>query len=174
MSAIIVCRKNQSLIGEREQLAHYRIILDARIAAREIGAPGAMDEQDIAGEDAVLREQAYRIRSVAGRVEDAEFLVANRQRLTVFDMDTDVGSRRETMHYDRRACQLAQFHRTATMIGVSVSVDDRIQTTSVIGEDREVALNLVAQGIDDRGLAGCFRDREIGFALGTIEFAKDH
>src|SRR5208282_2612275 len=142
--------------------------------AREIGAPGAVDEQNIAGEDAILREQAYRIRSVARRVEDAEFLVAYFQRLTVFDMDTDVRSRRETMHHDRRTGQLAQLHRAAAMIGVSVRVDDRIQTPSVIREDREVALDLVAQRIDEGGLAGCFRNRKVGFALATIEFAKDH
>src|SRR5260370_30639927 len=98
MSPIITRGKNQNLSGQREQLAHYRIVLNARIAARKIGAPGAVDEQNIAGEDAVLREQAYRIRSVARRMEDAEFFLAYFQRLTVFDMYTDVGSRRDTMH----------------------------------------------------------------------------
>src|ERR1700676_4448171 len=60
------------------------------------------------------------------------------------------------------------------MIGVSVSVDDQIQTPSVIREDREVALDLVAHRIDDGGLARCFCDRKVGFALAAIQFAKDH
>ena len=78
-------------------------------------------------------------------MEDAEFLVANFQHLTVFDVDTDVRSRRKTMHRDRRVGQRAQLHRAAAMIGVSVSVDDQVEAQSVIGEDREVALDLVAQ-----------------------------
>src|SRR5260370_42629770 len=97
MSPIITRGKNQNLSGQREQLAHYRIVLNARIAARKIGAPGAVDKQNIAGEDAVLREQAYRIRRVARRMEDAEFFVDYLQRLTVCDMDSDVGRRPEPM-----------------------------------------------------------------------------
>src|SRR5208283_487417 len=102
MSSIIVRGKNQDLIGQREQLADYRIVLNARIAAREIGASGAVDEQNISGEDAILREQAYRIRSMARSVEDAKFLVAHFQHLTIFDVDAHVRSRREAMHHDRR------------------------------------------------------------------------
>ena len=174
MSAIIVRGKNQCLIGQREQLARYRIVLNAGVAAREIGAAGAVDEQDVAGEDAILREQADRIRRVARRVEDAEFFVADLQHLAVFDMDCDVRRGREKMHRDRRVGQRAQLHRAAAMIGVSMRVDDQIQAPSVIGEDREVALDLVAQRIDDDGLATGFRDRDVGFALAVIEFAKDH
>ena len=60
------------------------------------------------------------------------------------------------------------------MIGMSVRVDDRIQTPAIIGEDRQVALDLVAQGVDNDGLAGSLTDHKIGFALAPIEFAKDH
>jgi|GEM_PF-6126242 len=133
-----------------------------------------MNEQNIAGEDAVLRKQAYRIRSVARGMEDAQFLVAHFKRLTIFNMDTDVRSRRQTMHHDWRAGQFAQPYRAAAMIGVRVGVDDRLQAPSVISEDREVALDLVMQRIDDGGLAAGFRDRQIGFTLAPIEFAKDH
>ena len=104
-----------------------------------------MDEQHVAGEDAILREQANRIRSVAGSMEDAEFVVADFQLLTVLDVDADVRSRRQTMHHDGRIGQRAQLHRAAAMIGVRVSVDDQVEAQSMIGEDREVALDLVAQ-----------------------------
>ena len=93
---------------------------------------------------------------MTGSVEDAKFLVAYFQRLTIFDVDAHVRSRRQTMHPDRRTGKLAQLYRAAAMIGVSVGVDDQIQTPSVIREDREVALDLVAQRIDDGSLAGCF------------------
>ena len=168
MPSVIVGGKNQDLVGQREQLAHYRIVLNARIAARKVGATSAVDEQNIAGEDAILREQAYRIDSVARCMEDTEFLLAYFQRLTVFDMDTYVRSRRETMHRYRRIGQLAQLHRAAAMIGVSMRVDDQIQTPSVIGENREIALDLLTQRIDDGGLAGCRRDRKVGFAFTPI------
>src|SRR5271167_3218718 len=120
MSSIVVRGKNQDLIGQREQLAHYRIVLNARIATREIGASGAVDEQNVAGEDAILREHAYRIRRMARCVEDAKFLVAYIQRLAILDVDAHVRSRREAMHYDGCAGKLAQLHRAAAMIGMSV------------------------------------------------------
>src|SRR5271170_3214984 len=169
MAAIIVRGENQGLIRQREQLAGDRIVLATRVAAREIGAAGAVDEQHVAREDAIPGEQANRIGSVTGSMEDAEFLVANFQRLTIFNVNTYVRSRRETMHHDWRIGQHAQLHRAAAMIGVSMRVDDRIEAQSVIRKDRKVALELVAQGIDDGGPATRFRNRKIGFALAVIK-----
>src|SRR5579862_3314973 len=60
------------------------------------------------------------------------------------------------------------------MVGMSVRIDDQIESQSVIREDREVALDLVADWIDDGRLAGCFREREVSLTLAVIEFAKDH
>src|SRR5579862_6458945 len=174
MPAIIVRGENQRRVREREQLARYRIVLSARVAAREIGATGTVDEQYVAGEDAILCEHADRIRRVAGRMQDAEFLVAYFQRLTIFDVDSDVRRRRKQMHRDRRISQRAQLHRAATMIGVRVRIDDQIESQSVIREDREVALDLVADWIDDGRLANCFREREVSLTLAVIEFTKDH
>jgi hypothetical protein len=107
-------------------------------------------------------------------MEDAEFLVANFQRLTIFNVDTHMRSWRETMHHDRRIGKLRQIHRAAAMIGVSMRVDDRIEAQSVIRKDGEIALNLVAQGIDDGSPPTRFRDRKVRLALAMIEFAKDH
>src|SRR5271155_2960423 len=174
MAAIIVGGENQGLIRQREQLAGDRIVLVTRVAACEIGAPGAVDKQHVAGEDAIPGEQANRIGSVAGSMEDADFLIANFERLTIFNVNTYVRSWRETMHYDWRIGKHAQLHRAAAMIGVSMRVDDRIEAQSVIREDCEVALDLVAQGIDDGSPATRFRNRKVRLALATIEFAKDH
>ena len=82
---------------------------------------------------------------MARRVEDAQFFVADLKHLAVFDMDCDVRRRREKMHRDGRVGQRAQLHRAAAMVGVSMGVDDQIEAPSVIREDREVALDLVAQ-----------------------------
>src|ERR1700722_1624877 len=117
MSAIVVRGENQRRVRKRKQLARYRVVLNARVATCEIGASGAVDEQHVAGEDAILREQTDRVRSVARRVEDAEFLVSHAQRLTVFDVDTDVRSRSKTMHHDGRVGKGAQLHRATAMIG---------------------------------------------------------
>jgi hypothetical protein len=78
------------------------------------------------------------------------------------------------MHHDGRIGQRAQLHRAAAMIGVRVSVDDQVEAQSMISEDRKVSLDLVANWIDDGGLAGRFRDRQVSLALAMIEFAKDH
>src|ERR1700685_1320998 len=170
MSAIIVRRENHGFIWKREQLARDRIVLSARVAAREIGASGSVDEQYVTGEDAILREQANRIRRVARSMEDAQFFTAL-QQLTVFDVDTDVWRRRQTMHRDGRIGQRAQLHRTAAMIGMRVSVDDQVETQSVITEDRQVSFDLVADWIDDGGLAGIFCYRQVSLALAMIQFA---
>src|SRR5271154_2175192 len=158
MAAIIVRGENQDLIGQREQLAGDRIVLATGVAAREIGAPRAVDKQHVAREDAIPGEQANRIGSVAGSMEDADFLIANFQRLTIFNVNTYVRSRRETMHHDRRIGKHAQLHRAAAMSGVSMRVDNRMEAKAVIREDREVALDLVAQGIDDGSPATRFRN----------------
>src|ERR1700731_3911412 len=60
------------------------------------------------------------------------------------------------------------------MIDVSVSVDDQIELPSAVGEDAEVALDLVAQRIDHYCLAGALRHAEIGFAFAVIEFLEEH
>jgi hypothetical protein len=44
----------------------------------------------------------------------------------------------------------------------------------MISQHREIAFDLVPQWIDDCGLTGLLRDRQIGLALATVEFAKDH
>src|SRR5271170_3212402 len=108
MSAIIVRGENQRLVGQREQLAGDRIVLSAGVAAREIGAPGTVDEEDIAGENAILGENADRVRRVAGSMQHADILVAELERLAVLNMNSDVRRRRQKMHGDGGVRQRAQ------------------------------------------------------------------
>ena len=68
MATIVVRRINQGGLGEGEQLVRNRIVLLARIAAGEIGAPSAVNQQAIAGENPVLGIEAYRVGGMAGRV----------------------------------------------------------------------------------------------------------
>ena len=78
------------------------------------------------------------------------------------------------MHRDRRSGQLRELECAAAMVDVSVSVDNQIELPSAIGEDAEVALDLVAERIDHDCLAGALRHTQVGFAFGVIEFLKKH
>jgi hypothetical protein len=60
------------------------------------------------------------------------------------------------------------------MVNMSMRVDNQIELPTAIGEDAEVALDLVAEGIDHDCLAGALRHTEVGFAFGVIEFLKKH
>src|SRR5712692_2934541 len=78
------------------------------------------------------------------------------------------------MHRDRRSGQLAELECAAAMVDVGVSVDYQIELPSSIGEDAEVALDLLAERIDHNRLTGVLRQTEVGFALGMIEFLEEH
>ena len=79
-----------------------RIVLLARIAAGEIGAPGAVNQQAIAGENPVLGIEAYRVGGMAGRVQHLELEIADDQPLAVLKMHRDMRGRGSPMHRDRR------------------------------------------------------------------------
>src|SRR5580700_6691803 len=102
MPSVVVRGKNQSLIGQREQLARDRIVLDTRVAAREIRATRSMDKQNVAGEYTILGQQTYRIRCMPGRVKDSKLLLSYLNYLPIFDVDADVRRRRQPMHRDGR------------------------------------------------------------------------
>jgi len=54
------------------------------------------------------------------------------------------------MHHDRRAGKLAEFDRVAAMVGVRMSVDDHLELSPVIREQRDIALDFVPHRIDQR------------------------
>ena len=174
MPSIVVRGKNQRLIGQREQLARDRVVLDAWVAAREIRATRSMDKQNVAGEYAILGQQTYRIRCMPGSMKDPKLLISYLNYLPIFDVDADVRRRRQPMHRHGRPGQFAQLKRPTPMVRMSVRVDDQFQPPPMVSQHGEIAFDLFPQRIDDCGLTGLLRDRQIGLALATIEFAKDH
>jgi hypothetical protein len=50
--------KHQNLIRQSQQAAEQRFVLRTRIAILKVGAPGATDHQRVAGEHAVLHQEA--------------------------------------------------------------------------------------------------------------------
>ncbi len=71
--ALIVVRRMDFQRGiELQHPAEQAVIKRVRIAGGKIGAPGAPDQQRVAGEDAVFHHQTHRIPGMAGRVQRPE------------------------------------------------------------------------------------------------------
>jgi hypothetical protein len=70
------------------------------------GAAGAVDHQHVAGKHAIASEQAYRIGRMARGEEHAHLEVADAEDVSVVNVNLNVRRRRETMHRDRRSCEL--------------------------------------------------------------------
>jgi hypothetical protein len=57
VALVVVGRIDQRLVGQLQELAEQRLVLRPRAAVLEIGAPGAADQQRVAGEHAVARRK---------------------------------------------------------------------------------------------------------------------
>ena len=82
---VVVRRVDEQRRVEREQAAEQAVVERLRVAARQVGAAGAADQQGVAGEDAVLADQAHRVGGVAGRVQHLQAQLAEDDRLAVVD-----------------------------------------------------------------------------------------
>src|SRR5262245_54749477 len=108
VTAVVMGRKNESFVWQREELLCDRVVLLARIAAGKITATRTVDEDRVSGEDAVSCVEAHTIRSVSRGVEYSQLELANCNRLSLFNVDIDVWSWRATVHDDWCAGQIVE------------------------------------------------------------------
>ncbi len=107
---------------EPEQFAEQAVIEHVGIAGRQIGAAGAADQQRIAGEDAIFRDQAHGIAGVARRVERGETQIAHREHIAIVEPQIRKRYGAFAIHHHSGAQRLAQLARGGEMIGVGVRV----------------------------------------------------
>ena len=50
MTAVVMTGKDQCAVGQGEQFVIDAVVLGARVAIGEVGAPGAVDKKGVAGE----------------------------------------------------------------------------------------------------------------------------
>src|SRR5579864_611081 len=62
----------------------------------------------------------------------------------------------------------------APMIGVGMRVNNEIELEPMVREHAEVTLDAVLDRIDYHCALHAFGSEQVGFALGVVQFAKDH
>ena len=100
--------------------------------------------------------------------------LAHRDRIAILDVPVDVRRGRAPMHDRRGADQVTKIEDRRTMVGVGVRVDHGCELKPVIGEQRQIAVDPLLEGIDERGLVGLFAGDQIGLALPAIQLGKQH
>src|SRR5271156_6479605 len=60
------------------------------------------------------------------------------------------------------------------MVGMSMRVDDEIELEPMVRQHAEIALDAVLDRIDYHRALHAFGSEQVGFALGVVQFAKDH
>src|SRR5262249_24838613 len=78
------------------------------------------------------------------------------------------------VHDDLCLDELFKVVAGAAVIRVGVGVDDRFQSQPLIREKRQVAINLLANRIDQNGHMILFAADQIGLAFASVEFTKQH
>jgi len=173
-SVVVVRRIDLQRRIEREQLAEQAVVERVRIAARQVGAPGAADQQGVAGEDAVLGDEAHRVAGVPRRVQHAQAQLADDEHLAVIDLHIDPRGRGGAVHHRRRLEAARQLARGREMIGVGVRVDDEAHAQTLARGEGQVAIDLADLGIDQRGGAGVAAAHQVGLAAAGRDLLEDH
>jgi hypothetical protein len=123
VALIVMCRIDQRLVRQLEQLVEDGIVLRARVAILEIGAAGAADQQSIAREDTVIQQIGVRIVSMAGCVEhiEAQTLDVDAVAFRHAHRD-DIGMGLLAHHRDAMGA-VAQRTQSRDMVGMQMRID---------------------------------------------------
>ena len=149
----------------REALGEHPRRLDERVpvAAREVDAPDRVGEDEVAGEEAAVREERDVVRRVAGDRDDVERDACDVERLAAVELGVDgVVANREPAggalgrhavarrRVDRRAGSFREIGEAGDVIRVGVGDEDRAAARAGTRE-LEPQLRAVAARIDDDG-----------------------
>ena len=159
---------------ELEQALEQARVQRLRVAGRKIGAPGAADEERVAGEDPVLGDQAHRVARVPRRVQHLQPQVAHDQQLAVVEAHADERRRARAVHDHRHVEPSCELARAREVIGVGVRVDQVADPQALARRERDVAVDLAQLGIDDRRGAGVGVADEVGLATAGCDLLEDH
>jgi len=78
------------------------------------------------------------------------------------------------MHDGRGADQLAQIEARRAVVGVRVRIDHATELQAVIGEDRQIALELLLDRVDECRESRLLAGNQVRLAFAPVQFAKQH
>ena len=158
-------------VGHLGQLLGERLVEGRGVAAGEVGAAAALQEEGVAGDEPVVDVEALAAGRVSRRVDQLDGDVADGDGVAAV-VQHEVGllgaghplhpRRLVALHVDRHGLQGEQLadagdrvapHRPADVVGVVVGGEGAGQAHAVGVEDGEQALDVVG-GVDGDGLAG--------------------
>ena len=151
---VVVRGEDARGVGQREQARVDAVVERARIAALKVGAADGADEQRIAGEDARAEDEAERLGRVARRLEHLEHDAADGEAIALAEPHGVARHRAVAMHDRLRSGALGERGATGHVIGVHVRLDGVYELQPMRGDARQVALDLLGDGIDQRGDLG--------------------
>ncbi len=170
LALVVVGRVDQRLLGQLEKLVEQRVVLRPCAAVLEIRAARAADEQRVAGEHAILHQEAVAVVGVAGRIEhvESEALDADRVALgNAHGHDIDAGL---LAHHRDAVGMIAQRAEGSDVIGVDVGVDGLDELQVEFAHELEIAVDLLEHRIDDQRLAALAAGEKVAVgARGGIE-----
>ena len=107
-------------------------------------------------------------------VEDSQAQLADDNRLAVIDADVDKRGGTVAVHDHRDSESFAQLMAGGEVVGMGMGVQQILKAQAFPRGDGEIAVDLIAQGIDDDGLQGFLAADEIGFAATAADLFKIH
>ena len=151
-------------------------VLSARAAVLEIGAPGAADQQRVAGEHAVAQHEAVGIVGVAGGVEHVEAQAFDLQLVAFGETHGDDIDARPLAHHGDALGAVAQRAQPGNVVGVQMRVDRLDQPQVEFLHKLEVAIDLLQHRVDDQRLAAAAAGEQIavGRRDAVEQLTKDH
>src|SRR6185437_2709726 len=165
VALVIVTREDQRFVGQLQQAVEDAFILRAGAAVLEIGAPGAADQQGVAGEHPIRQGEAIAVVGMAGRIDDVETDALDVQPLAIADPH----------RYDIDLALFAH-HGDAFGVVVQVGVDRLDQLQIEFLDEFQVAVDAIEHGIDNQRLAAAAAGHQVGVRArrGVKELAEDH
>jgi len=159
-----------------QQPPENRLVLGARIAVLEVGAPGAADEQRIAGEDPVIHAEAVGVVGVARRVEHLELEAFDGETVAIRDAHRDHVDPAALAHHGDAMGTVAQRAETGDVIGMQVSVDRLDELQIELAQQLQVPLHPLDHRVDEQRLPAAPAGEQVGVgARGRIEqLPEDH
>jgi len=162
---VIVCRVDQRVVRQSEDLVVNRPVERLRIAALKIGSTAAIDQQGVA------RQHPQRPRlvddvtvvnvGVPGRKQRLQLERAKLERLDLAQPDIGAGQAIHLRAGNFRAGQRAQSGGRRHVIRVNMGFDGISKGQAEFLEERQVAIYCFEDGINENRLAGLRTGQEI-------------
>ncbi len=174
LALVVVRRVHRERRVELQQLVEEAVVERLRVAAGKVGAAGGPDEQRVAGERAVLRDEAHRVARVPRGMQHPQPQLSHGQHLAVVEAHVHERRRARAMHHHRYGEPSRELPRPGEVVGMRVRVDQVPDPQAVPRRERDVAVDLAQLRIDQRARAGVGAADEVGLAAAGGDLLEDH